>query len=168
MKRDFTQCHSSRRPIIQSGYTSFPPAYPLLHVDALNTELSKASPLGNIDPVIYVTSGGGDMPDGSACCHIQVGEMRMLVSVSGDGECSLIFCSQCGAIQGAIFTALRHADYCCSGSLDRFCIPPSFSRNSSRLLRDSERRDAQRQLRHCISGTVDVFPLVSYFTRPNS
>ncbi|KIM67756.1 hypothetical protein SCLCIDRAFT_1209880 [Scleroderma citrinum Foug A] len=79
------------RPIIQSGYTSFPPAYPLLHVDALNTELVKASPLGNVDPVVYVASGGGDMPDGSACCHIQVGEMRMLVSVSGDADPLIAF-----------------------------------------------------------------------------
>ncbi|KAG6332264.1 hypothetical protein ID866_6828 [Astraeus odoratus] len=78
------------RPIIQSGYTSFAPAYPLLHVDALNNELSKASPSGCVDPVIYVSAGGGDMPDGSACCHIQLGEMRMLVSISGDGRWPLV------------------------------------------------------------------------------
>ncbi|KAI6165042.1 clathrin adaptor mu subunit [Pisolithus thermaeus] len=73
------------RPIIQSGYTSFPPAYPLLHIDALNNELAKAPSSGIIDPVVYVSSGGGgDMPDCSACCHIQVREMRMLASISGD------------------------------------------------------------------------------------
>ncbi|KAI6004174.1 clathrin adaptor mu subunit [Pisolithus albus] len=73
------------RPIIQSGYTSFPPAYPLLHIDALNSELAKAPSSGIIDPVVYVSSGGGgDMPDCSACCHIQVREIRMLASISGD------------------------------------------------------------------------------------
>lgn len=73
------------RPIIQSGYTSFPPAYPLLHIDALNNELAKAPSSGIIDPVVYVSSGGGgDMPDCSACCHIQVREIRMLASISGD------------------------------------------------------------------------------------
>ncbi|KAL4075691.1 clathrin adaptor mu subunit [Scleroderma citrinum] len=82
---------TSGRPIIQSGYTSFPPAYPLLHVDALNTELFKSSSFGSIDPVVYVASGGADMPDGSACCHIQVGEMRMLVSISGDADPLIAF-----------------------------------------------------------------------------
>ena len=138
--------NSCRRPIIQSGYTSFPPAYPLLHVDALNTELAKASPLGNVDPVVYVASGGGDMPDGSACCHIQVGEMRMLVSVSGDGECSLVPLPLAGMkrTRGTASIALCPADCCCSGPLDRLCIPTSFSRNPPRLLWDGQRRDAQR------------------------
>lgn len=75
-----------RQPVIQSGYTSFPPAYPLLHIDALNNELSKASRTGTVDPVIYVPPGIGDFSGGSACCHVEVGELRLIASVSGDGE----------------------------------------------------------------------------------
>ncbi|KAF8845613.1 clathrin adaptor mu subunit [Paxillus ammoniavirescens] len=76
---------ASGRPIIQSGYTSFPPAYPLLHIDAVNNELSKASRPGIVDPVIYVSPGIGD-PAGSACCHVEVGELRLVASVSGDAD----------------------------------------------------------------------------------
>jgi len=73
----------SRRPIIQSGYTSYPPGYPILHVDALNTELSKCARAKDVDPVIYVGPGIGDLR-GSACCHVEVGGMRILASVSRD------------------------------------------------------------------------------------
>lgn len=75
-----------RRPVIQSGYTRFPPAYPLLHIDALNNELSKSSRTDGVDPVIYVPPGIGDFSGGSACCHVEMGELRLIASVSGDGE----------------------------------------------------------------------------------
>lgn len=74
------------QPVIQSGYTSFPPAYPLLHIDALNNELSKASRTDSVDPVVYVPPGIGDFSGGSACCHVEMGELRLIASVSGDGE----------------------------------------------------------------------------------
>lgn len=77
------QCRRSpRQSIIQSAYTSFPPAYPLLHVDALNSQLATATRAASVDPVIHVNTGNG----GSACCHMQVGELRMVASISGDGE----------------------------------------------------------------------------------
>ncbi|KAH7888072.1 clathrin adaptor mu subunit [Phlebopus sp. FC_14] len=82
---------ASGLPIIQSGYTSFPPAYPLLHIDALNNELGKASRSGSVDPVIYVGPGIGDLSSGSACCHVQVGEMRLVASVSGDADPLIAF-----------------------------------------------------------------------------
>ncbi|KIJ70417.1 hypothetical protein HYDPIDRAFT_79040 [Hydnomerulius pinastri MD-312] len=82
---------ASGRPIIQSGYTSFPPAYPLLHVDALNNELSKSPRSGSVDPVIYVGPGIGDLSSGSACCHVEVGEMRLIASVSGDADPLIAF-----------------------------------------------------------------------------
>lgn len=75
-----------RLPLIQSGYTSFPPAYPLLHIDTLNNQLSKASRTDSVDPVIYVPPGIGEFSGGSACCHVEMGELRLIASVSGDGE----------------------------------------------------------------------------------
>ncbi|KAL1937571.1 hypothetical protein VTO73DRAFT_13066 [Trametes versicolor] len=68
------------RAIAQSGFHSFPPAYPLLHIDALNVTLAGSSRLEDVDPVLYVT--GLDTP--SACCHIRRGELRYLCPVSGD------------------------------------------------------------------------------------
>ncbi|KAF8914140.1 clathrin adaptor mu subunit [Gymnopilus junonius] len=44
------------RPIIQSGFRAASAAYPLLHIDAVNNALSKASRLGDVDPVIYVSA----------------------------------------------------------------------------------------------------------------
>lgn len=90
MYREALRLHTNhstlrRRPVIQSGYTSFPPAYPLLHIDTLNNELAKSSRAGSVDPVIYVPPGIGDFSGGSACCHVEMGELRLVASVSGDG-----------------------------------------------------------------------------------
>lgn len=72
-----------RRPIIQSGFRSSTPAYPLLHVDALNTALEKASFLpSQIDPVLYVNSGVSE--GASACCHVQCADMYILCPISQD------------------------------------------------------------------------------------
>ncbi|KAJ7672862.1 Mu homology domain-containing protein [Mycena rosella] len=71
------------RPIIQSGFRSTSPAYPLLHVDAFNNAVPKSHRLGDIDPVIYVPPYNAvDAP--SACCHVECGDMRILCPVSGD------------------------------------------------------------------------------------
>ncbi|KAG6375102.1 Mu homology domain-containing protein [Boletus reticuloceps] len=82
---------ASGRPVIQSGYTSFPPAYPLLLIDTLNNELSKASRTDSVDPVIYVPPGIGDFSGGSACCHVEMGELRLIASVSGDADPLIAF-----------------------------------------------------------------------------
>ncbi|KAJ7429037.1 Mu homology domain-containing protein, partial [Mycena latifolia] len=64
---------STGRPIIQSGFRSTSPAYPLLH----------SNRSGDIDPVIYVPPYNvADSP--SACCHVECGDMRILCPVSGD------------------------------------------------------------------------------------
>ncbi|KAF7330788.1 MHD domain-containing protein [Mycena venus] len=71
------------RPIIQSGFRSTSPSYPLLHVDAFNNALPKSHRTGDIDPVIYVPPYNvADSP--SACCHVECGDMRILCPVSGD------------------------------------------------------------------------------------
>ncbi|KAJ6538962.1 Mu homology domain-containing protein [Mycena capillaripes] len=71
------------RPIIQSGFRSTSPAYPLLHVDAFNNAIPKSHRPGDIDPVIYVPPYNvADSP--SACCHVECGDMRILCPVSGD------------------------------------------------------------------------------------
>ncbi|KAJ7162632.1 Mu homology domain-containing protein [Mycena crocata] len=71
------------RPIIQSGFRSTSPAYPLLHVDAFNNAVPKSHRAGDIDPVIYVPPYNViDSP--SACCHVECGDIRILCPVSGD------------------------------------------------------------------------------------
>ncbi|KAJ7047782.1 Mu homology domain-containing protein [Mycena alexandri] len=71
------------RPIIQSGFRSTSPAYPLLHVDAFNNAMPKSHRPGDIDPVIYVPPYNvADSP--SACCHVECGDMRILCPMSGD------------------------------------------------------------------------------------
>ena len=73
---------TGRRPIIQSGFRSCSPAYPLLHIDALNHALEKAARPGDVDPVLYVSSLDPATP--SACCHVKHGELSFLSPVSGD------------------------------------------------------------------------------------
>ncbi|KAF5363318.1 hypothetical protein D9756_000586 [Leucocoprinus leucothites] len=70
------------RPIIQSGFRSSQPSYPLLHVDAFNNALAKESRPSDVDPILYVPSLTHGSP--SACCHIPCGDMRVLCPVSGD------------------------------------------------------------------------------------
>jgi hypothetical protein len=58
-------------------------------VDALNNALAKSTRAGDVDPVIYVpTYDGRDALLPSACCHIMVGDIRIVCPVSGDGEFS--------------------------------------------------------------------------------
>ena len=82
---------SPRRPIVQSGFHSFPPAYPLLHIDALNSVLATSPRPTDVDPVIYVPAIDVGKP--SACCHVKRGELRYLCPVSGDRECPLLYLS---------------------------------------------------------------------------
>ncbi|KAG6866006.1 hypothetical protein C0991_009678 [Blastosporella zonata] len=65
------------RPIIQSGFRSTSPSFPLLHIDALNNALAKSSE--DVDPVIYVPTASA-----AACCHVKCGDIRILCPVSGD------------------------------------------------------------------------------------
>lgn len=73
------------RAIIQSGFRSSNPAYPLLHIDALNSALQKAPRPADVDPVLYVSSLQHETP--CACCHFKHGDLRFLCPVSGDSEC---------------------------------------------------------------------------------
>ncbi|KAE9403794.1 clathrin adaptor mu subunit [Gymnopus androsaceus JB14] len=78
------------RPIIQSGFRFSTTAYPLLHIDAVNNALQKAERSTDVDPVIYVAPyNTANVP--SACCHVQVGDMRFLCPVSGDVDPLLAF-----------------------------------------------------------------------------
>ncbi|KAI8984988.1 clathrin adaptor mu subunit [Trametes punicea] len=70
------------RAIAQSGFHSFPPAYPLLHIDALNNALANASRSDDVDPVLYVPGIHLDAP--SACCRLRRGDLRYMCPVSGD------------------------------------------------------------------------------------
>ncbi|KAI0346996.1 clathrin adaptor mu subunit [Trametopsis cervina] len=76
-------------PIVQSGFRSSNPAYPLLHIDAVKTALSKASRPADVDPVLYVPSLQHDMP--SACCHLNHGDLRLLCPVSGNIDPLYVF-----------------------------------------------------------------------------
>ncbi|KAI0092541.1 clathrin adaptor mu subunit [Irpex rosettiformis] len=75
--------------IIQSGFRSSNPAYPLLHIDALKTALNKAARPADVDPVIYVPSLQHEIP--SACCHFKHGDLRFLCPVSGDMDPLYVF-----------------------------------------------------------------------------
>ncbi|KZW03889.1 clathrin adaptor, mu subunit [Exidia glandulosa HHB12029] len=73
------------RPIIQSNFASSP-AYPLLHIDAVNDALAK-SPAGAVDPVLYVSGPSGP----SACCHVACNGLRFLCPVSGEVDPLFVF-----------------------------------------------------------------------------
>ncbi|OJA07680.1 hypothetical protein AZE42_01874 [Rhizopogon vesiculosus] len=75
------------RPIIQSSYSCYPTAYPMLHIEALNNALEKALRGGSVDPVIYVA----EFSCSSACCHVEVGGMRFLATISGDADPLIAF-----------------------------------------------------------------------------
>ncbi|GJE84773.1 clathrin adaptor mu subunit [Phanerochaete sordida] len=77
------------RAIIQSGFRSSSPAYPLLHIEALNSALAKASRPSDVDPVLYVSALELDTP--SACCHIKHSDLRILCPVSGDVDPLYVF-----------------------------------------------------------------------------
>ncbi|KJA24614.1 hypothetical protein HYPSUDRAFT_38679 [Hypholoma sublateritium FD-334 SS-4] len=71
------------RSIIQSGFRSTSPAYPLLHIEAVNNAVAKATQPGDVDPVVYVSAYSiGDTP--SACCHVQCTDVRILCPISGN------------------------------------------------------------------------------------
>jgi len=70
------------KPIVQTSFRSFPPAYPLLHIDAYSAALEKAARPEDIDPVLLVT-----LPDApTACCHLQHRSLTFLCPISGDRE----------------------------------------------------------------------------------
>uniref|UniRef100_A0A8H7Y1W4 MHD domain-containing protein n=1 Tax=Psilocybe cubensis TaxID=181762 RepID=A0A8H7Y1W4_PSICU len=71
------------RPIIQSGFRSTTPAYPLLHIDAVNNAISKAPRPEDVDPVVHVSAYNIDDSPG-ACCHVQCADMRILCPISGN------------------------------------------------------------------------------------
>ncbi|KAF9063601.1 hypothetical protein BDP27DRAFT_1334971 [Rhodocollybia butyracea] len=57
-------------------------AYLLLHINAVNNALQKADCSEDVDPVIYVAPYNSANP--SACCHVEVGDMRFLCPISGN------------------------------------------------------------------------------------
>jgi AP-3 complex subunit mu len=70
------------KPIVQTSFRSFPPAYPLLHIDAYSAALEKAARPEDIDPVLLV-----NLPDSpTACCHLQHRSLTFLCPISGDRE----------------------------------------------------------------------------------
>jgi hypothetical protein len=70
------------KPIVQTSFRSFPPTYPLLHIDAYSAALEKVARPEDIDPVLLV-----NLPDSpTACCHLQHRSLTFLCPISGDGE----------------------------------------------------------------------------------
>jgi AP-3 complex subunit mu len=75
------------RPIVQTSFRYFPPAYPLLHIDAYSAAIAKAARPEDIDPVLLV-----NLPDApTACCHVQHGSLTFLCPISGDRELFSLF-----------------------------------------------------------------------------
>lgn len=77
------------RAVIQSGFRSSTPAYPLLHIEALNDALSRSGRPEDVDPVLYISSLQYDVP--SACCHVKKGDLRVLCPVTGDLDPLYVF-----------------------------------------------------------------------------
>lgn len=91
-------CLTSRKPLITSNFTTHPPSYAAIHVDAFNHELSKQraaiaaskdqnsdSKSTSLEPVIWVNSfsrSGGS--GGSALCHMERDGLRYLVPISSE------------------------------------------------------------------------------------
>ena len=74
---------TNARPIVQSSFRSFPPAYPLLHINAYSNAIAKAHRLEDVDPVLLVS-----LPDApTACCHLQHLSLTFLCPISEDSEC---------------------------------------------------------------------------------
>lgn len=74
---------TNARPIVQSSFRSFPPAYPLLHINAYSNAVAKAHRLEDVDPVLLVS-----LPDApTACCHLQHLSLTFLCPISEDSEC---------------------------------------------------------------------------------
>ncbi|TFK29335.1 clathrin adaptor, mu subunit [Coprinopsis marcescibilis] len=71
------------RSIIQSGFRSTSPSYPFLHVEAFNEALAAVQRPSDVDPVIYIKH---PIHPGtpSACCHVSVGDLRILCPISGN------------------------------------------------------------------------------------
>ncbi|KAH9482902.1 AP-3 complex subunit mu-1 [Psilocybe cubensis] len=84
------------RPIIQSGFRSTTPAYPLLHIDAVNNAISKAPRPEDVDPVVHVSAYNIDDSPG-ACCHVQCADMRILCPISGNGKTLMSYINVAGA-----------------------------------------------------------------------
>ncbi|EJD53907.1 clathrin adaptor, mu subunit [Auricularia subglabra TFB-10046 SS5] len=69
----------------QSNFASTP-AYPLLHIDAVNDALAK-SPTAGVEPVLYVSGPNGP----SACCHVACNGLRFLCPASGEVDPLFVF-----------------------------------------------------------------------------
>ncbi|KAF8257419.1 Mu homology domain-containing protein [Lactarius quietus] len=71
---------TNARPIVQSSFRSFPPAYPLLHISAYSNAIAKAPRPEDVDPVLLVS-----LPEApTACCHLQRRSLTFLCPISGD------------------------------------------------------------------------------------
>ncbi|KAH9017265.1 hypothetical protein EDB84DRAFT_1629148 [Lactarius hengduanensis] len=71
---------ANAKPIVQTSFRSFPPAYPLLHINTYSSAVTKAVRPEDVDPVLLVT-----LPDKpTACCHLQHRSLTFLCPISGD------------------------------------------------------------------------------------
>ncbi|KAH9011853.1 hypothetical protein EDB85DRAFT_1900748 [Lactarius pseudohatsudake] len=71
---------ANAKPIVQTSFRSFPPAYPLLHINAYSSAVAKAIRPEDVNPVLLVT-----LPDEpTACCHLQHRSLTFLCPISGD------------------------------------------------------------------------------------
>ena len=120
-------------PVIQSGFRSTSPAYPLIHIDAYNTALSKVSRPDDIDPVIHVPSYNNTP---SACCHVQCSDMRFLCPISGNGT-SFFFQQMLN-----LYNKMKQF----SRSFVRICIFAHFYRHPTRILWQPFCSNPERQL----------------------
>lgn len=88
----------------------------------MNNALQKSERSTDVDPVIYVAPyDAAGVP--SACCHVEVGDMRFLCPVSGDGE----------GIFSMLKNALIQSFSRNSGPVVGICIFAQFHRYTARI-----------------------------------
>ena len=122
------------KPIVQTSFRSFSPAYPLLHIDAYSTALEKATRTEDIDPVLLV-----NLPESpTACCHLQHRSLTFLCPISGDREFV-----RCHLTYAYMRSFPRHVTT--SRPTICLCIHPHLFGNPHRILRRGHGTDAQRQ-----------------------
>ena len=119
------------KPIVQTSFRSFPPAYPLLHIDAYSAALEKAARPEDIDPVLLVT-----LPDApTACCHLQYRSLTFLCPISGDRELFRPLYAYMRSFRRSCTTTSRPA-IC-------VCVHPHVSRHPRRILWRGHRAGSQ-------------------------
>ena len=87
---DLSSSSCLSKPLITSHFSTHPPSYPSVHIDAFNHAVKKSRASDNeLEPVLWVNtlsrSGGGIGMTGAGLCHVERDGLRFLVPVGHEG-----------------------------------------------------------------------------------